>query len=48
MLDHNLPIREELEILLVKIVLKPSVQLAKKIGKLDSQAKNSASTSTSE
>lgn len=30
-LDHHLPLREELEALLVKVVLKPALQLAKKL-----------------
>jgi hypothetical protein len=30
-LDNNIPIREELEVLIVKVVLKPSLILAKKL-----------------
>ena len=30
-LEQNLPLREELEILLVKVVLKPALTLAKKL-----------------
>ncbi len=45
-LDRNLPLREELEILLVKIVLKPALTLAKKLAPQD-QNKKASSTSSS-
>jgi hypothetical protein len=31
-LQHQLPMREELEILIVKIALKPAINLAKRLG----------------
>jgi hypothetical protein len=38
-LDNKLPLREELEILLVKVVLKPAINLAKKLSPSDTSKK---------
>lgn len=45
-LDNNIPLREELEILLVKVILKPVLLLAKKLGQSDILAKSTAPTSS--
>jgi hypothetical protein len=45
-LDQNLSLREELEVLLVKVVLKPAVSLAKRLSGPETK-KTSASSSSS-